>query len=90
MTYRLIIKPSAEKDPDRLPRPVQRRVLDRMATIQTDPRAPGSVKPAGAKSTYRDNVPQRMSVPRPNPTPRFAAAHRAASPPKEKAAPGIP
>ena len=56
MSYRLIIKPSARKDVERLPRPVQRRVLDRLACIQDDPRAPGSVKLAGAKRTHRVRV----------------------------------
>ena len=56
MSYRLIVKPSAEKDVERLPRPVQRRVPDRLTRIQGDPRAPGSVKLAGAKRTYRVRV----------------------------------
>lgn len=56
MSYRLIVKPSAQKDVARLPRPVQRRVLDRLARIEADPRAPGSVKLAGAKATYRARV----------------------------------
>jgi len=56
MSYRLIVKPSAEKDVERLPRPVQRRVLHRLTRIEADPRAPGSVKLAGAKTTYRVRV----------------------------------
>jgi len=56
MSYRLIVKPSAEKDVIRLPASVQRRVLDRLARIEADPRAPGSVKLAGAKATYRVRV----------------------------------
>jgi mRNA interferase RelE/StbE len=56
MSYRLIVKPSAEKDVTRLPSSVQRRVVDRLARIEADPRAPGSVKLAGAKATYRVRV----------------------------------
>ncbi len=48
MNYGLIIKPSAEKDMIRLPQTVQRRVLERLERIEADPRAPGSVKLAGA------------------------------------------
>lgn len=56
MSYRLIVKPSAERDVERLPRPIRRRVLDRLARIEADARAPGSVKLAGAKATYRVRV----------------------------------
>ncbi len=56
MSYRLILKPSAERDVQRLPRSVERRVLDRLARIEAEPRAPGSVKLAGAKATYRVRV----------------------------------
>ncbi len=56
MSYHLIVKPSAQKDVARLPRPIQRRVLDRLARIENDPRAPGTVKLAGAKATYRVRV----------------------------------
>lgn len=56
MSYRLLVKPSAEKDLARLPRPIQRRVLDRLERIEADPRAPGSVKLAGSKATYRVRV----------------------------------
>ncbi len=58
MSYRLLVKPSAEKDLARLPRPVQRRVLDRLERIEADPRAPGSVKLVGSKATYRVRVGQ--------------------------------
>ncbi len=56
MTYRLIIKPAAEKDIERLPGPVHRRVLARLARVEADPRAPGSVKLAGSQATYRVRV----------------------------------
>ena len=56
MKYHLIVKPSAEKDVSRLPVSVQRRVLDRLARIEADPRTSGSVKLAGAEATYRVRV----------------------------------
>jgi mRNA-degrading endonuclease RelE of RelBE toxin-antitoxin system len=37
MNYRLIVKPSAQKDVERLPRSAQWRVLDRLARIEADP-----------------------------------------------------
>jgi hypothetical protein len=33
MSYRLIVKPSAERDVERLPQPVERGLLDRLAGI---------------------------------------------------------
>lgn len=56
MSYRLIVKPSAEKDLARLPRSVQGRVLDKLAQVQADPRMPGAMKLAGAQATYRVRV----------------------------------
>jgi mRNA interferase RelE/StbE len=56
MSYRLIVKPSAEKDLAHLPRPLQRRVLDRLVQMEANPRAPGAVNLAGSKSTYRVRV----------------------------------
>jgi mRNA interferase RelE/StbE len=56
MSYRVIVKPSAQKDVARLPRAVQRRVLDGLARIEANPRAPGSAKLAGAKAAYRVRV----------------------------------
>ena len=56
MNYELAVKPSAIRDIERLPASVQRRVLERLARIQANPRAQGSVKLAGAKSTYRVRV----------------------------------
>jgi mRNA interferase RelE/StbE len=56
MSYRLILKPSAERDVERLPRSIQGRVLDRLERIAAAPRGPGSVKLAGAKATYRVRV----------------------------------
>lgn len=56
MSYSLILKPSAEREVANLPPSVQRRVLDRLADIQIEPRGPGTVKLTGSKATYRARV----------------------------------
>jgi len=56
VSYRLLVKPSAQRDIEGLPHPIQRRVLERLARIESVPRAPGSVKLAGSKATYRVRV----------------------------------
>ena len=53
MSYRLIIKPSAEKELGRLPHDVARRAVDRLAELPDNPRPGGVVKLAGSKNTYR-------------------------------------
>ena len=56
MSYQLIIKPAAEREIDRLPRPLQHRVVEALTRIQQNPRGHGTVKLAGTKSTYRVRV----------------------------------
>ena len=56
MTYRVILKPSAERALERLPRTMQRRILDALARLEAGPRGPRCVKPAGAAATYRLRV----------------------------------
>ncbi len=56
MSYRLIIKPSAEKELDHLPRNVVKRVVDRLADLPDNPRPAGVVKLAGSKNTYRVRI----------------------------------
>jgi mRNA interferase RelE/StbE len=56
LSYRVIVKPSAERDIGRLPKPVQARVVERLAQIERDPRWPGSTKLVGTKQTYRTRV----------------------------------
>ncbi len=58
MSYRLIIKPAAERDIQRLSPPVQRRVLQSLGRSESDPRGRSSVKLAGSKATYRVRVGQ--------------------------------
>jgi mRNA interferase RelE/StbE len=56
VTYRVILKPSAVKDIDRLPAAMQRRILARLEQIASDPKGPGSVKLVGAPAAYRVRV----------------------------------
>jgi mRNA interferase RelE/StbE len=56
MRYELIIKPSAEKALDRLPRAVRRRLADAMEALRDDPRPAGAVKLAGEERLYRVRV----------------------------------
>ena len=53
MTWRLILQPSAEKQLGRLPRLLQRRIADRLARLEANPRPVGCVKLAGEDRTYR-------------------------------------
>ena len=56
MSYRLIIKPSAERELSHLPRAIGRRVLDRLADLQDDPRPVGAVKLSGTERTHRVRI----------------------------------
>lgn len=56
MTFRLILKPAAEKQLDRLPKSTQRRVAEKLVQLEANPRMPGSVKLAGTQATYRARV----------------------------------
>jgi mRNA interferase RelE/StbE len=42
--YTVELTPAAERDVKKLPRPVQRPVLDKIASLAQDPRPPDSVK----------------------------------------------
>ncbi len=52
MTYTVIIKRSAEKELDTLPKGVQERVLARLLALEENPRPPGVKKLQGQES-YR-------------------------------------
>jgi mRNA interferase RelE/StbE len=51
--YRVIIKPAAEKQIVKLPKSVQRRVMEHLAALEINPRPQGCVKLSGATSTFR-------------------------------------
>lgn len=53
MSYRLRIKPSAEKDMLKLPDAILRRVHPRIQQLTEDPRPRGSRKLEGAEDRYR-------------------------------------
>lgn len=56
MTYRIEIKPSAERDIRGLERPVARRVLARLSELKDEPRPPGVTKLQGDEDLYRARV----------------------------------
>jgi len=56
MNYRLILKPSAEKQLEHLTAAIQRRIVEKLATIEAEPRGAGSVKLAGGRNCYRVRV----------------------------------
>jgi len=55
MAYELIYDPAAERAIVRLPRNVQRRVLQRLGDLAENPRPPGSVKLKG-QAAYRIRI----------------------------------
>ncbi len=52
-SYKVILKPSVEKDLRSLPPVVLKRVFKRIQTLEDDPRPHGSLKLAGAEQLYR-------------------------------------
>ena len=56
MQYELIIKPTAEKSLDKLPRPIRRRIVDAMMELRNNPRPAGVVKLAGDANFWRIHI----------------------------------
>jgi mRNA-degrading endonuclease RelE of RelBE toxin-antitoxin system len=56
MNYHLILKPSAQKQLENLADVMQRRIVQKIEQIETEPRMSGSVKLAGGRNTYRVRV----------------------------------
>lgn len=56
MAYRVSLKPKAERDLDKLPIQVARRVWNKLLDLENDPRPHGSVKLAGEDDAYRIRV----------------------------------
>ncbi len=56
MAYRVILKPSAERALDKLPKQIQARVVAKTAALAETPRPSGSVKLAGQQDAYRIRV----------------------------------
>jgi mRNA interferase RelE/StbE len=55
-SYKVIFKPSVEKDLRSLPRPAVRRVLERAEALSENPLPRGSLKLTGAEQSYRIRV----------------------------------
>jgi mRNA interferase RelE/StbE len=56
MRYEIIIKPSAEKSLDNIPRPNRRRIADALEELRDNPRPAGVVKLAGTKDLWRIRI----------------------------------
>lgn len=55
MAYQVTLTTTADKAVARLPKDIRSRVADRLASLSSDPRPPGSVKLSG-RDTYRVRV----------------------------------
>jgi len=55
-SYKVILKPSVEKDLRSLPPAILKRVFKRIEALEDDPRPHGSLKLAGAEQLYRIRV----------------------------------
>ena len=56
MRYEIIIKPTAEKGLDKIPRSARRRIADALEGLRDDPRPAGVVKLAGADNLWRIRI----------------------------------
>jgi mRNA interferase RelE/StbE len=56
MLYELIIKPTAEKCLDKLPRPIRQRVVDALKHLQNNPRPTGAIKLVGEENFWRIRI----------------------------------
>ena len=56
MTYRIEVKPQAEKALARIPNPHRRRIAKAIDGLARSPRPPGCAKLAGADDAYRIRV----------------------------------
>ena len=54
--YQVFFKPSADRQLQRLPFDVQRRIVRRVAALAYDPRPAGVVKLAGAENLWRIRI----------------------------------
>ena len=56
MSYQVTFKASADKAFDKLPRPVQSRLLEKAVALAANPRPPGAVKLSGPAGLWRIRV----------------------------------
>jgi len=55
-SYKVVFKPSVEKDMRSLPKPVVERIFKRIETLEDEPFPRQSIKLAGAEQLYRVRV----------------------------------
>ncbi len=55
MSYRIVILASAEREIDKLPADIRRRIVKRILSLEQEPRPNGAIKMQGAE-TYRVRV----------------------------------
>lgn len=55
-SYRIVFKPSVEKDLRALPKSVVARILERIESLKDDPLPRQSIKLAGAEQLYRIRI----------------------------------
>jgi mRNA interferase RelE/StbE len=53
VSYELILKPSAERQLHRLSSAIQGRIIEKLASLGSNPRPAGAVKLAGASTAWR-------------------------------------
>jgi len=56
MRYEIIIRPTAEKSLDKIPRPVRRRIADELEELRSNPHPAGVIKLAGYENLWRIRV----------------------------------
>ena len=56
MRYRVSFRASADRSLDRLPRPIQARIIDKAVALGDSPRPPGAVKLAGTSGLWRVRI----------------------------------
>jgi mRNA interferase RelE/StbE len=56
MSYRVTFKASADRALDRLPKPIQARIIEKAVLLGEEPRPPGAVKLAGGSGLWRVRI----------------------------------
>jgi mRNA interferase RelE/StbE len=56
MEYGILIKPSAEKEMDRLPQQVRHRIVEALEELRHEPRPQGAIKLTGEDDLWRIRV----------------------------------
>jgi len=56
MRYEIILKPTAEKSLDNIPRPTRRRIVDALEELRKNPRPVDAVKLSGTENLWRIRI----------------------------------